>query len=53
MGNSKDDTPYDNYGRRKLNILSMDATSFNTVLEQFKETYIRKELNKVGIIINV
>lgn len=46
-GHFKDETPFDEYGRRKTTITVIDATRFNRTKDQFHCSSIIRELNKV------
>lgn len=48
-GNLQDDTPHDEYGRRRTSICIIDATHFNKPLDQFYPSAILRELNKVKL----
>lgn len=45
-GNFVDKTPLDRFRRRKCRVVAIDALSYENYDEQFKQTTIRRELNK-------
>lgn len=47
-GDCIDNTPYDDFGRRKTTICIIDATRFNKPQDQFFPSAILRELNKVN-----
>jgi poly(ADP-ribose) glycohydrolase len=47
-GNVNDETPFDDYGRRKTTLAVIDATRFSKPKDQFHCSTILRELNKVN-----
>lgn len=47
-GDIVDETPHDSSRRRKCTIVAIDAVPFSKRLEQYKETMLKRELNKVS-----
>ncbi|XP_023015523.2 poly(ADP-ribose) glycohydrolase [Leptinotarsa decemlineata] len=48
-GNVIDDTPHDEYGRRRTSICIIDATHFNKPKDQFHPSAMLRELNKAYV----
>ncbi|KAJ8922080.1 hypothetical protein NQ315_008721 [Exocentrus adspersus] len=48
-GNVEDDTPHDEYGRRRTSVCIIDATRFNKSLDQFYSSAMLRELNKAYV----
>ncbi|KAK4881299.1 hypothetical protein RN001_004618 [Aquatica leii] len=48
-GNYNDNTPYDNYGRRRTSIVAIDALYFGRPIEQYNSSCILRELNKAYV----
>lgn len=46
-GNVEDDTPYDTSRRRKCTIVAIDAIPFSNKSAQYRDMYMKRELNKV------
>lgn len=46
-GNHHDETPYDEYGRRRTSILAIDALLYHNTAVQFRPSKVIRELNKV------
>ncbi|KAF5300802.1 hypothetical protein FQR65_LT09105 [Abscondita terminalis] len=48
-GNYSDNTPYDNYGRRRTSIVAIDALFFGNPIDQYNSSCILRELNKAFV----
>ncbi|GLV41171.1 Poly(ADP-ribose) glycohydrolase [Carabus blaptoides fortunei] len=48
-GNHHDETPYDEYGRRRTNILAIDALLYFNTAVQFRPSKMIRELNKAYV----
>ncbi|CAH1373550.1 unnamed protein product [Tenebrio molitor] len=51
-GNVNDETPFDDYGRRKTTLAVIDATRFSKPKDQFHGSTILRELNKAYVGFN-